>query len=83
MIIIIIIIIMIKIISKFVGGGGISESSGLKSYAQVNLKVLDINDNAPELTNGSRVYICESDKPGTVRSRLNTFHMNKCIMIFL
>nr|AMR55388.1 cadherin-5 [Schizothorax prenanti] len=40
--------------------------SGLKSYALVNLKVLDINDNAPELTNRSHVYICESDKPGTI-----------------
>lgn len=75
---------MIKIISKFVWGG-ISESSGLKSYALVHLKVLDINDNAPELTNRSHVYVCESDKPGTVRSRLNTFHMNNVLflMIFL
>ncbi|XP_065145374.1 cadherin-5 [Paramisgurnus dabryanus] len=40
--------------------------NGQKSYAMVNLKVLDINDNAPELTNGSYVYVCESDKPGTV-----------------
>lgn len=70
---------MIEIISKFV----ISESSGLKSSATVNLKVLDINDNLPELTNGSSVYVCESDGPGTVRSHLNTFHMNKFIMIFL
>lgn len=36
----------------------------------VNLKVLDINDNAPELTNGTYVYVCESDKPGTVRRTL-------------
>ncbi|XP_056599536.1 cadherin-5 [Triplophysa dalaica] len=40
--------------------------NGQKSYAMVNLKVLDINDNVPELTNGSYVYVCESDKPGTV-----------------
>ncbi|XP_073715295.1 cadherin-5 [Misgurnus anguillicaudatus] len=40
--------------------------NGQKSYAMVILKVLDINDNAPELTNGSYVYVCESDKPGTV-----------------
>ncbi|RXN12486.1 cadherin-5-like protein [Labeo rohita] len=40
--------------------------NGLKSYAMVNLKVLDINDNAPELTNGTYVYVCESDKPGTI-----------------
>uniref|UniRef100_A0A8C1F9A4 Cadherin-5 n=1 Tax=Cyprinus carpio carpio TaxID=630221 RepID=A0A8C1F9A4_CYPCA len=40
--------------------------NGLKSSAQVNLKVRDINDNAPELTNGSSVYVCESDKPGTI-----------------
>lgn len=52
-----------------------SDFSGLKSYAMVNLKVLDINDNEPELTNGSYVYVCESDKPGTVRNYLNTFHI--------
>ncbi|XP_026123649.1 cadherin-5 [Carassius auratus] len=40
--------------------------NGLKSSAKVNLKVLDINDNLPELTNGSSVYVCESDGPGTV-----------------
>ncbi|XP_051562731.1 cadherin-5-like [Myxocyprinus asiaticus] len=40
--------------------------NGQKSYAMVYLKVLDINDNAPELTNGSDVYVCESDKPGMV-----------------
>ncbi|XP_051501240.1 cadherin-5 [Myxocyprinus asiaticus] len=40
--------------------------NGQISYAMVNLKVLDINDNAPELTNGSYVYVCESDKPGMV-----------------
>ncbi|XP_058639185.1 cadherin-5 [Onychostoma macrolepis] len=40
--------------------------NGLMSYALVNLKVLDINDNAPELTNKSHVYICESDQPGTI-----------------
>ncbi|XP_073693013.1 cadherin-5 [Garra rufa] len=40
--------------------------NGLKSYAKVNLTVLDINDNAPELTNGRDVYVCESDKPGTI-----------------
>ncbi|XP_043100166.1 cadherin-5 [Puntigrus tetrazona] len=41
-------------------------SNGLMSYALVNLKVLDINDNKPELTNSSHVYVCESDKPGTI-----------------
>ncbi|KAK2914027.1 hypothetical protein Q8A67_002426 [Cirrhinus molitorella] len=40
--------------------------NGLKSYAKVNLTVLDINDNAPVLTNGNGVYVCESDKPGTI-----------------
>ncbi|XP_067258180.1 cadherin-5 [Chanodichthys erythropterus] len=40
--------------------------NGLKSYAEVKLKVLDINDNVPELTNGSNVYVCESDKRDTI-----------------
>lgn len=59
-----------------------SKSSGLKSYALVNLKVLDINDNAPELINGN-LHVCENDTAGTVRSYLNTFHINKFITIFL
>ncbi|NP_001003983.1 cadherin-5 precursor [Danio rerio] len=40
--------------------------NGLKSSTMVSLKVLDINDNAPELTNGSYVYVCENDKPNTI-----------------
>lgn len=60
-----------------------SDFSGLKSYAEVKLKVLDINDNVPELTNGSNVYVCESDKRDTVRNYLDTFHINKFIMILL
>ncbi|XP_059389974.1 cadherin-5 [Carassius carassius] len=40
--------------------------NGLKSSAMVNLKILDINDNLPELTNRSSVYVCESDGPNTV-----------------
>ncbi|XP_026883433.2 cadherin-5 [Electrophorus electricus] len=39
--------------------------SGQKSYALVNVRVKDINDNRPELV-GTNVYICESDKKGTV-----------------
>ncbi|XP_059369961.1 cadherin-5-like isoform X2 [Carassius carassius] len=38
--------------------------NGLMSYARVNLKVLDINDNAPEITNGT-LHVCESDTAGT------------------
>uniref|UniRef100_A0A8C2J8E9 Cadherin-5 n=1 Tax=Cyprinus carpio TaxID=7962 RepID=A0A8C2J8E9_CYPCA len=39
--------------------------NGLKSYALVNLKVLDINDNAPELINGN-LHVCENDIAGTI-----------------
>uniref|UniRef100_A0A8C2L5C5 Cadherin-5 n=1 Tax=Cyprinus carpio TaxID=7962 RepID=A0A8C2L5C5_CYPCA len=39
--------------------------NGLKSYALVNLKVLDINDNAPELINGN-LHVCENDTAGTI-----------------
>jgi len=49
----------------------------------VKLKVLDINDNEPELINGSYVYVCETDTPGTVRNYLNTFHIIKFKMTFL
>ncbi|XP_076856645.1 cadherin-5 [Brachyhypopomus gauderio] len=38
---------------------------GQKSYALVNLKVNDINDNKPEVVR-TDVYICESDRNGTV-----------------
>ncbi|XP_026071241.1 cadherin-5-like isoform X2 [Carassius auratus] len=39
--------------------------NGLMSYALVNLTVLDINDNAPEITNGT-LHVCESDTAGTI-----------------
>ncbi|XP_077085394.1 cadherin-5 [Siphateles boraxobius] len=47
--------------------------NGLKSYAMVKLQVLDINDNEPELTNGSYVYVCESDKPGTIIGTIGAY----------
>ncbi|XP_067294022.1 cadherin-5 [Pseudorasbora parva] len=47
--------------------------NGLKSNAVVKLKVLDINDNAPELTNGSYVYVCESDTPGTIIGTIGAY----------
>lgn len=47
--------------------------NGLKSYAMVKLKVLDINDNEPELTNGSYVYVCESDTPGTIIGTIGAY----------
>ncbi|XP_036417163.1 cadherin-5-like [Colossoma macropomum] len=40
--------------------------SGLKGYTIVKIKVLDINDNQPELTNTSTIYICDNDKNGTI-----------------
>ncbi|MCI4392969.1 hypothetical protein PGIGA_G00152000 [Pangasianodon gigas] len=38
----------------------------LDSYAMVRINVLDINDNDPDLAEGSDVYICEKDESGTV-----------------
>ncbi|XP_053473128.1 cadherin-5 [Ictalurus furcatus] len=38
----------------------------LNSYTTVKLIVLDVNDNIPELANGTNVYICENDQSGTV-----------------
>lgn len=51
--------------------------NGQKSYAMVHLKVLDINDNVPELTNGSYVYVCESDKPGTVIGTIGAYDQDE------
>nr|XP_055033075.1 cadherin-11-like [Misgurnus anguillicaudatus] len=49
--------------------------NGQKSYAMVNLKVLDINDNAPKLTNMSYAYVCESDTPPSQQTNLTpTWH---------
>lgn len=47
--------------------------NGLKSSTMVSLKVLDINDNAPELTNGSYVYVCENDKPNTIIGTIGAY----------
>ncbi|KAJ8247300.1 hypothetical protein GJAV_G00244720 [Gymnothorax javanicus] len=41
-------------------------SLGLKSYATVNLVVVDVNDNAPELTNATDIYVCHNEAPGMV-----------------
>ncbi|XP_064193299.1 cadherin-5-like [Anguilla rostrata] len=41
-------------------------SQGLKSYATVNLVVVDVNDNAPELTNATNVYVCHNEAAGMV-----------------
>ncbi|KAJ8339980.1 hypothetical protein SKAU_G00346130 [Synaphobranchus kaupii] len=41
-------------------------SQGLKSYATVNLVVLDVNDNAPELTNATNIYLCHNEAAGMV-----------------
>ncbi|MCJ8747185.1 hypothetical protein PDJAM_G00150470 [Pangasius djambal] len=38
----------------------------LDSYAMVRINVLDINDNDPDLAEGSDMYICENDESGTV-----------------
>ncbi|XP_036391289.1 cadherin-5-like [Megalops cyprinoides] len=38
----------------------------LKSYVTVNLVVLDVNDNAPEMTNSQDLFACENDGEGTV-----------------
>uniref|UniRef100_A0A3B4E5Y7 Cadherin-5 n=1 Tax=Pygocentrus nattereri TaxID=42514 RepID=A0A3B4E5Y7_PYGNA len=39
---------------------------GLKGYVIVKINVQDINDNRPELTNTSNIYICDNDKNGTI-----------------
>ncbi|KAJ8400445.1 hypothetical protein AAFF_G00395690 [Aldrovandia affinis] len=43
-----------------------STPKALKSYVNVSLNVLDVNDNAPELTNIQDLFACENDGPGTV-----------------
>ncbi|KAG9341284.1 hypothetical protein JZ751_019386 [Albula glossodonta] len=38
----------------------------LRSHVSVSLVVLDVNDNAPELTNIQDLFACEKDERGTV-----------------
>ncbi|KAL6461326.1 hypothetical protein MHYP_G00294700 [Metynnis hypsauchen] len=40
--------------------------SALKGYVIVKIKVLDVNDNQPELTNTRNIYICDNDRNGTI-----------------
>ncbi|KPP68081.1 cadherin-5-like [Scleropages formosus] len=42
------------------------EGLGLKSHVIVNLEVLDVNDNRPELFIYKDLFVCENDRPGTV-----------------
>ena len=39
---------------------------GLASFVTVNLRVIDINDNEPELS-AEDVFVCENDMKNTVR----------------
>ncbi|KAM9365209.1 cadherin-5 [Pholidichthys leucotaenia] len=41
------------------------EPSGLESVVQVNINVLDVNDNQPELTT-DEIFVCENDMTNTV-----------------
>ncbi|KAJ8417762.1 hypothetical protein AAFF_G00226050 [Aldrovandia affinis] len=41
-------------------------SQGLKSFATVNLEVKDVNDNMPELTNATNIYVCHNEAAGMV-----------------
>ncbi|TTW57047.1 Cadherin-5 [Bagarius yarrelli] len=45
----------------------------LNSWAMVKIKVLDINDNDPELVGGNEVYICQNDESGTVIGVIGAF----------
>ncbi|KAL6461322.1 hypothetical protein MHYP_G00294660 [Metynnis hypsauchen] len=40
--------------------------SALKRYVIVKIKVPDVNDNQPELTNTRNIYICDNDRNGTI-----------------
>lgn len=40
-------------------------SSGLESFVNVNILVIDINDNKPELSI-EEIFVCENDMAGTV-----------------
>uniref|UniRef100_A0A8C9WBL2 Cadherin-5 n=1 Tax=Scleropages formosus TaxID=113540 RepID=A0A8C9WBL2_SCLFO len=42
------------------------EGLGLKSHVIVNLEVLDVNDNRPELFIYKDLFVCENDRPGTM-----------------
>ncbi|XP_061101919.1 cadherin-5-like [Conger conger] len=41
-------------------------SQGLKSHATVNLVVVDVNDNEPELTNATNIFVCHNAAAGMV-----------------
>lgn len=44
----------------------VTDSPGLLSHVPVGIKVLDVNDNPPELAEDDDVVVCENAKPGQV-----------------
>lgn len=49
-----------------------TDSPGLLSYVPVGIKILDVNDNPPELAGDYDVVVCENAKSGQVKHSLHT-----------
>lgn len=43
-----------------------SDNPGLVSHVPVGVRILDVNDNPPELARDYDVVVCENTKPGQV-----------------
>ena len=44
------------------------------SHSSVSIRILDVNDNPPELARPYEASICEDIKPGQVRANSNVMH---------
>lgn len=44
----------------------VTETPGLQSHVPVRIRILDVNDNPPELAEDYDVVVCENAKPNQV-----------------
>jgi cadherin 18 type 2 len=53
-----------------------ADNPGLLSYVTVGSRVLDVNDNPPELAKEYDIVVCENSKPGQVSELFPSHHLN-------
>jgi len=54
-----------------------ADNPGLVSHVPVGVRILDINDNPPELAREYDVVVCENAKPGQVTLTVISFPVRK------
>lgn len=54
-----------------------ADNPALLSHVTVGIRVLDVNDNPPELARDYDIVVCENSKPGQVSELFPSSHLNE------